>query len=549
MKRKRESVAETDPVVPEWKPERQILTAFEVDDKESYKSEGSIELRIDRFAEFVRSEEVRYSAPMCIRGLSWDIEAYSKETYQLNNQDGQSPSKFLSFYLWCQRDSTNRPWECHAEYSLRVIAQKDTVKDIVKENIKRTFNGKDGKIGWGRGNFVTCDFLLDPENGYIKDDTVILQAHVKPLRVEPLSGTHAIASYGKLFSSSTQYSWDFVIVIQNKEVHVQKSLLAMDSEYFKDQFTKYEENTSAILQDVDYEEFIELLSVIYPTSCPISADNVETISKLAFKFNMAALLRQCEIFLMKKNRKFGRAKSLLMAEWYGLERLTGNIIYKIRNITDIKEMKPEYDTLSDRTKRMLFDRICSARPASNPKPEDVDITIDRAAEILQELASSACTPSDGVLIVENNRIPIHKAHLAMNSKYFTAMFQGEFAEKNKDEIVLEEIGYNEILELLVVIYPTASPITEKNVGVILKMADRFIMPAILVRCKKFLQDSTQIRAARKLWLAQRYNLPDLRDEFAKNCKTMSDIEELKAEPEFGLLNDKTRALILDSVSS
>ncbi|KAI1693196.1 BTB/POZ domain-containing protein [Ditylenchus destructor] len=231
MKRKRENVADTEPVVPEWKPERQILTASEVEDKESYKTEGSIELRIDRFADFVREEEVRYSAPTYIRGLSWEIQANCEETDESDNQDGQPPSKVLSFFLWCQRDSTNRPWECHANFSLRVIAQTEGVNDIVRENLEDTFYGKDN---WGFTNFATCD------------------------------------------------------------------LLAMDSEYFKEQFSKCEDNNRAVLQDVGYGEFIELLSVIYPISCPITAGNVETISKLAFKFNMAALLRQCEILLMKK---------------------------------------------------------------------------------------------------------------------------------------------------------------------------------------------------------------------------------------------------------
>ncbi|KAI1692458.1 BTB/POZ domain-containing protein [Ditylenchus destructor] len=233
----------------------------------SYKSEGSIELRIDRFAEFVRSEEERYSAPTYIRGLSWEIKAYCEEMDKSNNSDGQSPSKGLSVYLWCQRDSTNRTWECHANYSLRVMAQKEGVKDISQEDLEETFYGMDY---WGIDT-ETCDFLLDPKNGYIKDDTVILQAHVKPITVKTLSGTLAIESYKQLFSSSTQYSWDFVIVIQDEEVHVQKGLLAIHSEYFKDQFAKYEENNRAVLQDVDYEEFIELLSVIYPTFYPITA--------------------------------------------------------------------------------------------------------------------------------------------------------------------------------------------------------------------------------------------------------------------------------------
>ncbi|KAI1696527.1 BTB/POZ domain-containing protein [Ditylenchus destructor] len=336
----------------------------------------------------------------------------------------------------------------------------------------------------------------------------------------------------------------------------------MHSKYFKDQFTRHKSDNRAILQNVDYDEFIELLSIIYPTGLypSITVENVESIAKLAFKFDMASLMKQCETFLMGHSKEFGRAKSLLMAEWYGLVHLLGKIIDEIENIADVRGMKPEYDALSDRTKRMMFDKICLLGPVTDweclctstvSDREDLGISNSRATEILQELASSACCPSDGVLVVENKRISIHKMYLAVYSEYFKTMFYSEFEEGNTDEIVLEEVGYSEMLELLAIIYPTEKQlsITDTNIGSILKMADRFNMASILARCKKLLQNSTQIRAARKLWYAQRYNLPDLQEEYAQKYKIISDIKKLKAEPEFELFDDKTRSLILDKIIS
>ncbi|KAI1690647.1 BTB/POZ domain-containing protein [Ditylenchus destructor] len=373
---------------------------------------------------------------------------------------------------------------------------------------------------------------------------------VVTLMVSKLQNMSAIEN-GPLFSSSTKYPWDFVLIIQGNEVHVQKSILSLHSEYFKDQFGKHKREKRAILEDVDYDEFIELLSIIYRTGCSITEENVETISKLALKFKMAGLLRECEAFLMEHTTNVGRAKALSMAESYGLVYLQGKVIDEIKNIADIKNMKPELDTLSNRTKRMLLDRICSSGPAFKPVsgPQNIGITTSRATEILEELASSACTATDGFLIVENNRIPIHKAYLAMCSEYFRAMFQGEFTERNQDEVVLEEFRYGEILELLAVIYHTDSTITDQNIEVILKTAEYFNMPRILAQCKKFLQNSKEISAARKLWLAQRYHLPDLQAEYAKKYKKITEVEKLRAEPEYVLFDDKTRALILDSLTS
>ncbi|KAI1690505.1 BTB/POZ domain-containing protein [Ditylenchus destructor] len=81
---------------------------------------------------------------------------------------------------------------------------------------------------------------------------------------------------------------------------------------------------------------------------------------------------------------------------------------------------------------------------------------------LRELTSSISHPPDGALIVGGNRIPIHKMYLSYYSEYFKTMFRSEFKEGSEDEIVIEEVGYSEMLELLLVVYPSRAPITGKS---------------------------------------------------------------------------------------
>ncbi|KAI1700165.1 BTB/POZ domain-containing protein [Ditylenchus destructor] len=76
-----------------------------------------------------------------------------------------------------------------------------------------------------------------------------------------------------------------------------------------------------------------------------------------------------------------------------------------------------------------------------------------------ELVSSISEPPDGMLIMGNDRIPIHKTYLSFYSDFFKTMFQSKFKEGRGDEIELEEVEYGEMLELLSVIYPSAAPIT------------------------------------------------------------------------------------------
>ncbi|KAI1703565.1 BTB/POZ domain-containing protein [Ditylenchus destructor] len=172
-----------------------------------------------------------------------------------------------------------------------------------------------------------------------------------------------------------------------------------------------------------------------------------------------------------------------------------------------------------------------------------------AKRVLNGHLSSISDPPDGVLIVGNDRIPIHKMYLSYYSDFFKTMFQSEFKEGREDEIVLEEVEYGEMIELLSVIYPSATPINDKNIKSILKLADRFVMPAVLERCKEAIRNSTIIKGAEKLLLAQHYNFTDLQKELAQQYKTVQDVKKLKSEAAYNQLDNNTLVLLFHSITS
>ncbi|KAI1693218.1 MATH domain-containing protein [Ditylenchus destructor] len=151
MKTMIDSESDIETVVPEWKPKRQILTASGDDDNGFYKSEGSIELRIERFEEFVRDEQERWSVPVYILGWRWEIEAYSSQAYSLNNRNEQSPFKDLEVYLCCNRGCASETWLCEAKYALRIMPQTDGVKDIIFQDTDDFSNKR------GHSEFANCD--------------------------------------------------------------------------------------------------------------------------------------------------------------------------------------------------------------------------------------------------------------------------------------------------------------------------------------------------------------------------------------------------------
>ncbi|KAI1702194.1 BTB/POZ domain-containing protein [Ditylenchus destructor] len=323
----------------------------------------------------------------------------------------------------------------------------------------------------------------------------------------------------QIFSEPSPFPSDCVIVFENnKEVLVNKALLSLHSEFWNEVFAKYKDKIP--LFNVDYDEFLDLLCVIYPTRHPITTKNVETLSKLAHEFKMAELLKCCDIFLMANSAKFGRSKLLLLAQEYSLERLQAQCISKYNSLHDIITIKtePEYASLHNRTKRMLLDKILGINSSELSETPMTKISDNetRAAEILDKLHTLSSCPSDIVLVVGNAQIPAHKQLLSYFSEFFNNMFQSEFKESRESEITLEEVRYEEMVELLSIIYPSDYTINETNIATIVKMADRFIMPIILERCKQELKNSNKIKGALKLWLAQQYKFTNLQTNFIRN---------------------------------
>ncbi|KAI1695617.1 BTB/POZ domain-containing protein [Ditylenchus destructor] len=290
---------------------------------------------------------------------------------------------------------------------------------------------------------------------------------------------------------------------------------------------------------------------------------------------MSELLKRCDVFLMASSGKFRRSNLLVLAQNYNLERLQAQCISDFKSIDDVMAIKPEreYVFLDDRSKRMLLDKLLginsalalpaafvpesSNAAADPPTGKKRSLTTLNSAKKRKLTDTASCPwlqliscPPDIVLLVGNTRIPAHKQYLSMFSDFFNNMFQSEFKESRESEITLEEIRHDEILELLSVIYPSDQySINEANIATIVKLADRFMMPMILERCKKELKSSNKIKGALKLWLAQQYGtLAELQKEFAYKYKSIEDVRKLKAEPEFDLLDDKMRALLLESIT-
>ncbi|GMT12623.1 hypothetical protein PFISCL1PPCAC_3920, partial [Pristionchus fissidentatus] len=90
------------------------------------------------------------------------------------------------------------------------------------------------------------------------------------------------------YSSPSQFS-DVTFVVEGKRIHAHKQILSHHSKVLHNMLF-IDENTKNLneieLPDVKYEEFIDMLLCIYPSSMNVSFLNVSHLMKLAHRFKI-----------------------------------------------------------------------------------------------------------------------------------------------------------------------------------------------------------------------------------------------------------------------
>lgn len=112
------------------------------------------------------------STPYFVRNLPWKIMVMPRYNQSLE----RTPSRSLGFFLQCNGDSESPSWSCYASAELRLLPQKEGVEPFARK-IQHLFYTKEND--WGFSHFMTWEDILDPEKGFIKDDSIILEVFVQ----------------------------------------------------------------------------------------------------------------------------------------------------------------------------------------------------------------------------------------------------------------------------------------------------------------------------------------------------------------------------------
>ncbi|KAJ2949271.1 hypothetical protein O0L34_g6222 [Tuta absoluta] len=120
-------------------------------------------------AGFKGTVDRRLSPPFFVRGLQWKIEMSPSQI--------TGECKMLSIFLHCLGPrSPDKPkkWSCYAKATLRLISHHPNCASR-EATLQRTFNSIDN---WGYEKFIEWKEVRNSRNGFIKDDTITIEAHI-----------------------------------------------------------------------------------------------------------------------------------------------------------------------------------------------------------------------------------------------------------------------------------------------------------------------------------------------------------------------------------
>ncbi|GMR55363.1 hypothetical protein PMAYCL1PPCAC_25558, partial [Pristionchus mayeri] len=92
---------------------------------------------------------------------------------------------------------------------------------------------------------------------------------------------------------------------------------------------------------------------------------------------------------------------------------------------------------------------------------------------------SAHEKDNVTLIIESKKVRVSKKFLTADSPYFSAIFFGDFAEKEKEEVEIKDVVYEEFLDLLQALSPVQAQITGSTILHVLALGDRFGMKKVI----------------------------------------------------------------------
>ncbi|GMR54685.1 hypothetical protein PMAYCL1PPCAC_24880, partial [Pristionchus mayeri] len=160
--------------------------------------------------------------------------------------------------------------------------------------------------------------IIDEQKGFVKDDKVTIEIRFWIYNMIGIRTTSPID-----FSDPNEPFHNVALVIGEEKVYVSKEILAVHSPVFKAMFFGdfAEKNKKEFeLKDVEREEFIDVLHLIYNSGKKITDANAGYLLKLADRFQILTIVDKIEHFFIDLTND-SVAEKLWIADQYNLVHL------------------------------------------------------------------------------------------------------------------------------------------------------------------------------------------------------------------------------------
>ncbi|XP_066991412.2 uncharacterized protein [Anabrus simplex] len=269
------------------------------------------------------------SSPFYVQGVKWDIGV------KIGNEEQHSDSVFSFFLRYLGGAESSRPI-VDVELELRLLNQMDTNMTYKKEFHALFDTSIQDKLG--SSQFVFWSDILNPQRGYLKDDTIIVQVYIAaapPLQKIDLyhantnpPGIGNSSSSGKSKSDDERLQsqlsgmtvsdraqnlldsgigWDCEFLVKDgedaKTFRASKLFLAKFSEAFERMFFgSFEVESRIEVEDVKPAVFYQMLKYTYGCNWSLeSRENAKDLYYLADRYLMDELKMLCLKYLWPKD--------------------------------------------------------------------------------------------------------------------------------------------------------------------------------------------------------------------------------------------------------
>jgi ubiquitin carboxyl-terminal hydrolase 7 len=143
-------------------------TLEEDDDDDTARPQATFSFTVSNFSTLGESI---LSPPTIVRNLPWKIMIMPR---QVGGTASERASKSMGYFLQCNGESESSSWSCQASAELKVRSTK-AEKDFSRK-ISHLFYAKEND--WGFSHYMSWHEVVDPEKGFLKDDSVTFEVKV-----------------------------------------------------------------------------------------------------------------------------------------------------------------------------------------------------------------------------------------------------------------------------------------------------------------------------------------------------------------------------------